>query len=306
MLGLVCHYLTSDSRGKLINAMDEHHLQLGRLRSGKYTIESIRATYLHNVSSLRRMLPTIVASGIRHFRVSSSLLPLADQVERSTWDNDVLRRELASVGSYVRANGIRLTTHPGQFCVLSSDDPRVVDNTVAELSIHGWIFDSMGLDRSPLYAINVHGGKRGRLTPLKRAIDLLPDSARRRLTLENDETCYSVTDLVDVHVSTGVPVCFDSHHHVFNDGCLDMDEAYEAACLTWPDGVRPLQHVSSTEPNLANGSFSDRRKHSAMAHHVPEVQIRGLRNGEVDVECEFKMKNIAIVDLARRFEVPLA
>lgn len=310
MLGICCHFLKEDIKPKsgekrLINEMDERTLQLGRYNSGKYPEEQIRATYLNNVSNLAQMLPKIRKHGVRLFRISSAMFPLADKVDRKLWDNEEVRKMLKSAGDFIKANDMRVSTHPGQFCVLSSDSDTVVENAFKELSIHGWLFDTMGLDHSPKYAINIHGGKADRSSRLIEQIKSLPDNVRKRLTLENDEMCYDVIQLLEVHQETGVPIVFDSHHFVFNDGGLTMEEAHAATMETWPGGIRPLQHISNTEPSLANGSFVDRRKHSDMIHYVPEPQLQALRDDIIDVEVEAKLKNISVFKMSQDFQVPL-
>jgi UV DNA damage endonuclease len=189
--------------------------------------------------------------------------------------------------------------------VLSSDSDSVVEKAIVELEHHAWMFDSMGLPRSPFAAINVHGGKSDRGDRLVDAIRSLPEGSRSRLTLENDESCYSLVDLLPVSLATGVPLVWDSHHHVFNDGGLDGAEAADAADETWPAGVKPLQHISNTEPGMENGSFTERRKHSNMIHYIPQVQLERLRRDSVDLEVEAKMKNLAVFDMSKKFNVLL-
>jgi len=310
-LGICCHWLDQRTiqrtgRIEMYNAMDERTLQLGRYRSGKYTNEMISGTYEHNVEALIKMLPRLISSGISLFRISSAMFPLADQVDQSLWKgNERLNKLLCEAGKIIIGAGMRVSTHPGQFCVLSSDSPNVVDKAITELSIHGWMFDAMGLDRSHRYAINIHGGKSNRTDVLARRIDLLSEDVRSRLTLENDETAYSVIQLLEVNRLTGIPIVFDSHHHVFNDDCLSMEEAMEATMETWKDGVLPLQHISNTEPGLEGGSFTNRRKHSDMIHYVPDLQLKYLQDRKVDVEVEAKQKNIAVFDMSKKFQIPL-
>lgn len=310
MLGICCHFLREETKPRsgekfYVNAMEERTLQLGRYRSGKYTPEMIQGTYVNNVKNLATMLPKIRKYGARLFRISSAMFPLADQVDRELWDNDEVKKWLKVAGEYVLANDMRVTTHPGQFCVLSSDSDSVVEKAFVELGIHGWMFDAMGLDHSPKWAINIHGGKGDRSSRLIEQIKSLPDNVRKRLTLENDENSYSVIDLLGVHQETGVPIVFDSHHHVFNDDDLTMPEAFDAACQTWTGGVRPLQHISNTEPSLVNGSLLDRRKHSDMIHYVPDPQLKALRDDTVDVEVEAKQKNLAVTKMSTDFSIPI-
>lgn len=310
MLGICCHFIKEETKPKsgekfYVNTMEERTLQLGRYRSGKYTPDMIKGTYENNVRNLATMLPKIRKTGNRLFRISSAMFPLADQVDRSLWDNEDIRKWLKAAGDYVKAEGMRVTTHPGQFCVLSSDSDSVVEKAFVELGIHGWMFDAMGLEHSPQYAINIHGGKADRSSRLIEQIKSLPDNVRKRLTLENDENSYSVIDLLEVHQATNVPVVFDSHHHTFNDGELTMDEAFDATRQTWQAGVRPLQHISNTEPELVNGSSTDRRKHSNMIHYVPDCQLKSLRDDTIDVEVEAKLKNLAVFKMATDFDIPI-
>lgn len=309
MLGICCHYLKEERRPKsnkldLVNEMNERTLQLGRYRSGKYTDEQIKGTYLNNVRNLSLMLPKIRRQGIKLFRISSALFPLADQVDKSLWQNDEITSLLREIGDFIRSNSMRVTTHPGQFCILSSDSDKVIENTFRELSIHGWLFDAMGLEHSPFYAINIHGGKADRSSRLIEQIKSLPDNVKKRLTLENDETCYNVIQLLDVHKHTGIPIVLDSHHHTFNEGDLTLDDAFHATKETW-GSIKPLQHISNTDPTLVGGSFTDRRKHSDMIHYVPDVQLAALREDTIDVEVEAKFKNLAVFEMSRSFCIPL-
>jgi len=308
MLGVCCHWLeekvhVKSGKIELINVMDERVLQLGRFKSGKYTSEQVRTSYLNNVTNLLNMLPKILKSGVKLFRISSALFPLSDQVDRSLWDNNDIKSVLRKAGDFIKSNDMRVTTHPGQFCVLSSDSDKVVANAFKELSIHGWLFDEMGLEQSPKYAINIHGGKSDRSSRLIEQIKSLPNSVKKRLTLENDESAYSVIDLLTIHKETEVPIVWDSHHHTFNDGYITPEEAFEVTTETWPKDIKPLQHLSNTEPSLIHGSFSERRKHSDMIHYVPDVQLSALRENRVDVEVEAKLKNIAVFEMIKRFDI---
>jgi UV DNA damage endonuclease len=309
MLGVCCQWIEEKTKPKtkaseMINLMEEKSLQLGRFRDGKYTEEYIRSVYRNNILNLSKMLPVIRGNGIRLFRISSSLFPLADIVERDLWDNKENKLILEKIGEFITSNNMRVSTHPGQFCVLSSDSDKVVENANSELAMHAWLFDAMKLEESPFYAINIHGGKADRTSLLIDRIKSLPANVRNRLTLENDESSYSVSDLLVVHKETCVPIVFDSHHHTFNEGYLSMQEAYDASLLTWHK-TKPLQHISNTEPSLANGSFMDRRKHSDMIHYVPEPQLSALRDDVIDVDVEAKLKNLSVFKMSSDFQIPL-
>lgn len=307
-IGLCCHYIVEEKAprsGKISykNIMDEKILQLGRWRSGKYTQEAVKSTYIHNAKSLLNGLKIIAKEGFKNFRVSSNLFPLWDQVPRDLWDNEEVITTLKSVGDLATTHGIRLTTHPGQFCSLSSTEESIVKKTIVELECHAWIFDKMGLPETPHAAINIHGAKSNRAAELTSVINDLPSNIKKRLTLENDEMSYSVLDLLPISQATDVPIVIDSHHHTFNTGDLTLEEAINASMETWPTGIKPLQHLSNTAPEYINGSLMERRKHSDWVHYIPEEQLELIKSDIVDVDAEFKLKNLAIKKMAKDFSL---
>jgi UV DNA damage repair endonuclease len=128
--------------------MGERLLQLGRWRDGLYTEEQVAAVLQGNVESLERMAHTI-SRKTRLFRLSSNILPLMDIVPRYLWDTPEVRGPLARAGKIFQDAGTRIVSHPGQFCVLSSDSDTIVANAVRELVSHAWVFDAMGLPQTP-------------------------------------------------------------------------------------------------------------------------------------------------------------
>jgi UV DNA damage endonuclease len=228
---------------------------------------------------------------------------LFDLNENIAKDDDYLLAHFAHAGKLFKENAIRVTTHPGQYTLLSSDNESVITRAITDLAYHAWMFDCMGLEQTPYAAINIHGGKSARTEKLIQTILSLPGNIRSRLTLENDESAYSLADLLPVHAVTAVPIVWDSHHHQFNDGGLSSDEAFSVALSTWKNtGCKPLQHLSNTAPGLKNSNFADRRKHSDFIHTIPQCQLTGLRQDLTDVDIEAKMKNLAIIALQAKLK----
>lgn len=302
-LGLCCQWLVTKNN-KPKNILVSRSLQLGRFNRGEYTHDRIRQTYVDNLQNLLDVLPTVIDSGIRSMRVSSSMFPLFDKIDRDLYDNKTVVGLLKLIGAMALKHNVRLTTHPGQFTVLSSDNPDTVNNSIREVEHHAWLFDQMGLDQSPYYSINVHGGKGDRAEQLTTAINRLSASAKSRLTLENCEFAYSVNDLLPVSQATGVPICFDSHHHKFNaDGVLGED-AMSAAIATWPSGVRPLTHVSNSKPDYPTTAPATKlRQHSDYLYTIPEYQHKLNDSGSIDIDVEAKRKNLAIFKAAAELDI---
>jgi UV DNA damage endonuclease len=303
-LGVCCQWLSLDSKGKQFNKTLEKTLQKGRFLERKYTAEYIESVYISNVQGQIDVVQQLAESGISVWRLSSNLLPLFVFCKQIALDSQVLSEKLTELGRIYKQNKIRVSTHPGQYTVLSSDSSSVVKNSIAELEYHAWVFDRLGLDKTHKYPINIHGGKKERSEALTSVINSLPENVKSRLTLENDERCYSVAQLLEISSKTGTPIVFDSHHHSFNEGGLSCEDAINLCNKTWK-AAKPLQHISNSEPGTESLGFSERRKHSQYIHYVPAAQLVHLLSNDVDAEVEAKAKNFAVLKMSKDFGVPI-
>lgn len=306
-LGLCCQWIESrkNRNNKILyeNIINEKSLQLGRYRDGKYDRNRIIQTYHNNVEEIIKLVPKLVDNNIKVFRLSSGILPLFEFNEELIENDSVLKQKFATLGKLFKENAIRVTCHPGQFTIINSNEDRIIENSIRELRYHAWMFDTMEFEQSPYYAINIHGGKRGNFSKLVETINnKLPQNVRSRLTLENDERCFSVKQLQEIYNETGVPIVFDSHHFAFNDDGIDTNDAFNISVQTW-NSIKPLQHVSNTEPGLEEGSFTERRKHSWLIHRIPEPQLEFVKKDLIDLEVEAKGKNLALFKIRRDFDI---
>ena len=194
--------------------------------------------------------------------------------------------------------GQRITSHPGPFNVLTSPHEHVVKNCVSDLTDHGDVFDMMNLSRTRYNKINIHiggayGDKESAMKRFCENFELLPDSVKSRLTVENDDkaTMYSVRDLYDgVYTRIGIPIVFDYHHHTFNTGGLSEQEALELAMSTWPKGITPMVHYSESK-RLHEGN--DKLKEQAHSDYINDLP--NLYGNKVDVMVEAKAKELSIL-----------
>ena len=153
---------------------------------------------------------------------------------------DKIKSALHECGEIAIATDQRLTFHPGPFNVLGSPDEKAVAKTIKDLNQHSQIFDLMGLESSHYYPVNIHVGgtydsKEDTLKRFCENFKLLSDSAKRRLVIENDDraSMYSVADLhAGIYMRIGVPVTFDYHHHRFNNGGLNEEQALNLCALS--------------------------------------------------------------------------
>jgi UV DNA damage endonuclease len=234
-------------------------------------------------------------NGIKMYRVTSHLFPFYE----STVGADILDHltdKLLDVGNLARALDIRVVMHPDQWVVLSSDTKEVVERSIQELQHHARVFDDMGLSQTHYNLLNIHGGKRDRLNNLIKVINDLPTNVKSRLTLENDENCYSVRELYKVHELTNIPILFDFHHSIINNKLCSYDhkkitEEYQVAASTWSQHSNVTTHISNGAADLLDS------KHSDYIVRYPELLLTVPW-----VEVEARKKELALVQLKQSLE----
>ncbi|MDB4337420.1 UV DNA damage repair endonuclease UvsE [bacterium] len=259
---------------------------------------------LQNTLDLIKIVAWNNEQGIKVFRVTSCLFPWHSEYDLVDLpDYEGIKANLEFAGKLARDNNQRLSTHPGQFNVLTSKNERVIQNAVDELDKHGIIFDIMGMPRSPAAKINIHiGGAYGdRKSAIERwckNYELLSDSAKSRLTVENDDkpALYSSKMLYDNIVKrTGTPIVFDSHHFE----CGPQDSSYEEAFLmavdSWPDDIRPQCHHSNSR-KIYEDPKSRVNQHSDW--YYKPFNDCGV---SVDVVLECKQKELALFKYLKDF-----
>ena len=276
----------------------------------KATFESKGMQYiarlvLDNLADLERVVQWNADNGIEVFRMSSDMMPWAseyDILEMPFADRVVSRLE--RIGEVAIANGQRLTFHPAQFNCLASESEAVILNSIKDMTFHGTVMDIMGLPRDPSACINIHiGGAYGdpvsALDRWCRNIERLPPSVRERLTVENDDkrNMFSTRMLHDgVFKRTGVPIVFDSLHFACGPQDSTYAEAIDMAVSTWPSGVRPICHHSSSRKLWEDPATPSAATHADYIHEPFDD-----RGHSVDVDLETKAKELALFDYRKRF-----
>lgn len=217
-----------------------------------------------NLRGLERVVAFNAERGIRLYRISSDVVPFASHpVNGLRWWEEFAPL-LAGIGGLVRRHGMRVSMHPGQFTVLNSLDPAVAEASAAEVLWHVRFLDALGVDASARIVIHVGGMAEGREPAMARFVDAvraLPEPARRRLVVENDERLFSAEDVLEVSRETGLPVVFDWLHHRANPGTVRTERAARALvarCFaTWrrADGV-PKVHLSSQARGAPRGAHA--------------------------------------------------
>ena len=159
---------------------------------------------------------------LRMVRLSSDILPVYTE---PTWcwfwrEPDVVsyaEKHFSEVGRIARSRDVRLSFHPGQFTVLASDNPGIVDRSIEEFEYHADMARWMGYGKEfQDFKINVHISGRQGPDGIRAAYKRLSPEARNCITIENEEISYGFDDCLVI--SDIVPIVLDIHHHWIREG----------------------------------------------------------------------------------------
>lgn len=259
------------------------------LRLANATPERLRELVATNLAALETILRWNEEHGIEVFRVTSNLIPFASHpVNTLAWWHEFAPR-FAGLGRLIARSGARLSTHPGQYTVLSSESPAVVAAAVAELEYHERLLSALGLDGSHKIVLHVGSGAAEPTAAIERftaAFGLLSDGARARLVLENDER-WPLAAVLELAQPLGLPVVFDAFHHELAPSLDDLDtrEVVAAAAITWrPRDGRQEVHFSTQEPEKRPGAHAETLDLDAFAAFVESV-------GDLPLDCILEVKD---------------
>jgi UV DNA damage endonuclease len=209
-----------------------------------------------SLDNLAAILEYLDDQDIRFYRMATGLAPYASHPDLPQFRDAPQRfaERLAQVGARANELGIRLTSHPGQYTVLNSEDERVQRLAAVELEVQAELMDGMGLGPESVVVLHVGGaagGKQAAFDRFERGFELLSEAARARLVVENDDRTFGTADAVQLAQRIGRPVVWDVlHHHCYDPVGIPDRQALELALSTWEDGVMPKMHFSTSRTDL--------------------------------------------------------
>lgn len=247
------------------------------------------------------------AADIRVYRLSSGTVPYGTHPDLPELDYRrqiaACEEELGRLGEKARGLGLRLSTHPGQYTVLSSPDPEIARKARLDVEQDALLLDSLGAGGEAVVVVHVggvYGDGRASLDRWTRSWEALSEGAQARLVVEHDERCFDLADVLHLHERTGVRVVFDLHHHRCKPapGREDVAAALSAALATWPADVRPKVHVSSPRTELRSVGGRLRPplldQHADFLHPWDLLALLDAADRPLDVMVEAKAKDLAV------------
>lgn len=276
----------------------------------------------HNIQSYYNLVEYVggLPDGLRMVRLGSDCLPVYTERNWSYfWQRvdvrDYCERAFTRVGDLARDLDVRLSFHPGQFTVLASETPDIVDRSIQEFEYHTDMARWMGYGRTfQDFKCNVHiSGRRGP-QGIKDALKRLSPEARNIITIENDEVSWGID--ASLELADDLALVLDIHHHLIRD-CeyiTPTDDRFKRIMDSWR-GVRPVIHYSYSRdehlpPDFKHDSLPDMNRLLEAGYKKQKLRAHSDRYPNsvanewalsfldyADIMCESKFKNLASIEL---------
>lgn len=287
MLGFACICNTLQESGRFKTVTVKTLLKLSDEAQAKKLI-SIAVDNLYN--SLQ-ILKWCKENDIFMYRFSSDLIPLATYVESWSWWEDKDIQEMCSkIKAFVLDSGIRISLHPDQFCVLNSDKPHVVQNSIKHLEHLNRLSNMIGNNILIIHTGSTIGGKEKAIQRFVDSFSLLSKDIQSKLALENDDKSFGVSEVLSICETLGIPMILDIHHYNCLNAGENLSDLKQRIAATW-NGRRPKMHLSSGKT-----SFTDRH-HADYINEEDYITALEFAGNEFDIMLECKQKELALLKI---------
>lgn len=277
----------------------------------------------HNISCVDNLVRYVASLPpiARMLRISGDLFPLYTHPEVSWFYKQksfqrVVSKRLLAIGDFARQYDVRLSMHPGQFVVLASHSPEIIESSIEEFEYHTDIIRWLGYGKTfQDFKCNIHLSGRGGEREFRRSFARLSPEAQNCITLENDEFGAGLQEVLNL--ADLCPTVLDVHHHWIRTGRYIQPNDYRVQKVvdSWR-GLTPTMHYSYSreevlqslghddtraflpKPNMSK--LQQKQKLRAHSDYYPNAlaNMWALRFiDRFDIMCESKMKNLAAKQL---------
>ena len=282
--------------------------------------EKVYELIIHNLDATERLVDYVSSLPIqqRMLRLGSDMLPAYTEptfghLSKTNYITTIIADRLNTIGEKARANDVRLSMHPGQFCVLASDTPDIVERSIEEFEYHVDIARWLGYGRKfQDFKINVHISGRQGPEGIKAVLPRLSQEAKNCITIENEENAWGLDSCLELEKH--VALVLDIHHHWCHSGgeYIEVnDDRVKRIIDSWR-GVRPAMHYSVSREDYITGHRTDvrpdfqnlltqgykkakLRAHSDYMWNTAVNEWAGTFRKDFDIMVEAKCKNLASI-----------
>ena len=326
-VGFACKYLHPDQTQKkklleeIQRPLTEKSTTIRWLNSQHKDVATQRLwdIMVHNTQAVYNLVEYVgsLPEEQRMVRLGSNQLPAATHPDWSWYwkQPDVVAyatKYYKRAGDLARKLGVRLSMHPGQFVVLASDTPEIVERSIEEFEYHADIIRYMGYgSKWQDFKCNVHISGRQGPAGIKAVLPRLSTEARNCITIENDENRWGIADSLELEKD--LALVLDVHHHWCREAeyIKPTDDRVKRVIDSWR-GVRPTMHYSvSRQPYIEHHPIDELpdftalieqgykkaklRAHSNTMWNTAVNNWAGSFRNQFDIMVEAKSKNLASI-----------
>ncbi|MBU9711782.1 UV DNA damage repair endonuclease UvsE [Evansella tamaricis] len=260
--------------------------------------ETIKELTIHNLENVYKALHWNVDHQILFYRMSTEIVPLGShqEMEWEWWKDEDIIRISGEIKDFKEKHDLRLSMHPGQFTVLSTPREDVLERSFGDLEYHDKLLNLVGGTDMIIHG----GGQYGNMDLAKdrfiSSYKKLSSSIKEKLRLENDDRTYQLQDVIDISESSGIPICFDIHHHVCHNDGKPLPPMIEKVFNSWSDKMIPKVHISSGKTHE-----KDRSHHEYVFKDDFKRLLDVLDGRNSDIMLEAKLKEQAVLRIQKEF-----
>lgn len=269
-----------------------------KLSTDEQKLEKLKKVALSNLKDLETILKYNAENNIHFYRITSALVPLVTHPEVGYWGHrEIFKKDFEHIGRLIRKYNMRVDTHPDEFNVLNSINPRVVINTKINLICQAEWFEDLNYPEGKM-VLHVGGATGGKEEGIKRFINNFnqyPEEITSRLIIENDDKTYTAKEVLNLCKILNIPMVVDVHHHNCNNNGESIQDMLEEIFNTWNrEELPPKIHFSTPRDHEKDRKHSD---YINATDFIEFIEKAKKIDRDFDVMLECKKKDEALYTL---------
>ena len=295
-LGYVALSLTLDiTASKTITYTNYHKL--------KTEVRNIKLDQLinENFNNLKKIFWYNYRNKIHFYRISHNIIPLATHKDVIFDYITPYQKEWEQLGKLTKLYDLRVDTHPDQFCVLNSNQIKVIENSIEMLKFHQKMFEAMKIEgKTVLHVGGAYGNKEKSIKKFITTFKKLDKKLQDIIILENDDKIFNIKDVLYICETLKIPMVLDYHHYMCNNEGEDLKAYLPRILRTWENQkLKPKMHFSSPKNKREFRSHSD---YIDVNSFIKFLQILETYKMDIDIMLECKAKDEALFRLVRQLK----
>lgn len=278
--------------------------QFSKLADRDAAIRRLEAIAKANLKNCLRLLIHNEANGIKFFRFSSKLIPLANHPELRDWNYmQSILDETRAIKEYLEKHrDMRIDFHPDHYVILNSDDKTILKTSIKTLRMHYQLLIAFGIPPKHRCVLHIGGLYQDKEQALEQFINnwgYVPVELQEMIILENDDTTFDIHDTLYLCEKLSIPMVFDLHHHKINKHG-DWKEQWPRIVQTWNNSTLAVKvHLSSQKEGKNKKAHAD---HVRIEEVIELVKGNNSLASQIDCMLEAKHKDFAVFKMMEELQ----